>query len=109
MFKKALVVISSLVLSTAVHAGSWVGDLKVLEIYPSSSQNGILFKLDAMPNPDDCPSDGLYVLDKEEMFFDQMFALAMSAQARGSVINFHVNGCKGKDSLYPSIRLMIAK
>jgi len=99
----------SIVITTTAIAGGWSGSAKVLEIYPAPGNNGILIKHASMPNPDNCTSPGLYVLDIDNMFFKEIFSLLMSAQARQSNINLQVSGCKGRNNTHPSIFQVIAK
>jgi hypothetical protein len=49
------------------------------------------------------------LLEKSHPMFNQIFALAMAAQARGSLINFQYNGCGGAaGNSYPLIGQVIA-
>ena len=89
--------------------GQWSDEGKILSIYPSSSHGGVLVQHERMPNPDGCPNSTQYVLDKNHMFFTEIFSLLMSAQARGSNMNLHVDGCGGFNNVYPVITFVVAK
>ncbi len=111
MLRKVIWLFTISIIYTSANAGDWSGSSTILEIYPSSTNNGILIKHASMPNPDSCSPTppAFYILDKDQMFFNEMFSLIMSAQARSSNINLYVNGCKGTNNKYPSITLVIAK
>lgn len=87
-----LAVLMMLVAQPAM-AGGWTGGREILRIYPNPAANGSFIIQDVMVNPDNCPLDDFYVLNKTNSNFDEIFALALAARVSGMVINFHVSGC----------------
>lgn len=92
-------------------AAGWSSSLTVTEIYPAPSYNGILIKQSSMINPDSCASAAYYLLKKDNVLFNEIYTLLVSAQARKSNVRIHVSGCTGvndTDNTYPEINQVIA-
>ncbi|UTW44711.1 hypothetical protein KFE80_09930 [bacterium SCSIO 12696] len=89
-------------------AAGWSGGANIQEIYPSPGNNGVFIKHGSMPNPDNCPSPGYYLLPKDNPLFSEIYALLMSAQARQATINIQIVSCGGENNLYPLIYQVIA-
>jgi hypothetical protein len=109
---KSIAFVSIFAASIAANAAGWAGPAKVSAIYPSPGSGGAFIQTTSSSsnvNPDNCSSPGYPLLEKSNPMFNQIFALAMAAQARGSLINFQYNGCGGPaGSSYPLIGQVIA-
>ena len=90
-------------------ANGWSGETTILEIYPSPDNNGVFIKAASMPNPDNCPSPSYFILNKDNMFFKEVYTLLVSGQARKSTINLYLKGCSGANNVHPQIFQVIAK
>lgn len=105
------VFLCALIMSSATLAAGWTSPLPTTEIYPAPGYNGVLVKQSSMTNPDGCAGSAYYLLKKDNIMFDELYALLMSSQARQSNIRFHLNGCAGVnagDNTYPLIFQAIA-
>lgn len=109
MLKKVIISFGLLLCFNSANADGWSGGSIIVEIYPSPGSNGVYIKHSSMPNPDTCSSPSYYFLDKNNIFFDEIFSLLMSAQARKSIINLHLSGCGGPNNIHPKIQQVIAK
>lgn len=104
------IMIGSLLLSggTALASG-WTGSHKVIEIYPSPNNNGVLVKQDVMIDPNSCAFNSYYVLEKDNAMFSEMYSLLMSAQARGAEVQIHLAGCSTHTTPKPKISTLIVR
>jgi hypothetical protein len=109
VFLNVLLSCGLFITSSFVSAAGWSGETTILEIYPSPDNNGVLIKSASMPNPDKCPSPTYFILNRGNMFFDEIYSLLMSAQARKSTINLYLNDCMGANNVHPQIYQVIAK
>ncbi|NOU52326.1 hypothetical protein HG263_17500 [Pseudoalteromonas sp. JBTF-M23] len=104
-----LLLIGGLFSSACFALGGWSGASKISQIYPAPGENGILIKHGSMPNPDNCPSPSYYILKKDNILFNEIYALLVAAQARQASINIQVVGCGGSKDVFPSIFQVIAE
>lgn len=91
--KMTVLVILTVLVAQPATAGGWTGGREILRIYPNPAANGSFIIQDVIVNPDNCPLNDFYVLNKTNANFDEIFALALAARVSGMAINFHVSGC----------------
>ena len=89
-------------------AGGWTAPTTVTKIYPFQGE-GVLIELAAMHDFDGCAATDFYVLEKSNQFFDENFALLLSAKERQTTVNVYVHGCSARTNSKQVISAIISK